>query len=237
MMSSGSKRQWGGKALVSVMLLLRTVALGGCGPKKGTLGGECDDNGCNAYCEDGSRCDNSSNTCVADTTRSAPSGPPTGCNFNGTDSRCSAGQTAYQCLGGTTPGSETSVPGCAYVSMLDSENALYCCTPTCTLRESQWCERSATYICSGSALPQDVDPSAACVVRTSYWGFAEYCCAAPNTCFVWRDLQSDCTRDEELRLCAGVAPAAETCQASASDAGGLRAYCCKQNIGDAGDAG
>ncbi|MEO8876140.1 MAG: hypothetical protein ABI461_11175 [Polyangiaceae bacterium] len=211
----------------------------GCSTPDGSQGGRCKQGCNNNYCDDG-ECDNTTNTCVSSL---GPQTPPTGCNFNGADSRCASGQIGYQCLGGSTPAlGGSDVPGCTYASQIDSSgNALYCCTPSCEERATPRCgASSSTSICSGPATPEDGHPSTTCIALFGYWGITEYCCAPADTCFAGPPdvfLEPECSPDK-LTLCTGSATPSQagvTCAAIALDGGaGVSGYCCSPPISDAG---
>jgi len=233
--SSNGNRQWFGRVFVALVLFA------GCSTPDGSQGGRCKQGCNNNYCDSGLECDNTTNTCVSSI---GPQTPPTGCNFNGADSRCGTSQIGYDCENGSTPSlSGYDVPGCTKGSADTDETTLYCCTPSCEERLPPRCGApSATSICSGTATPDDGDASTSCVALLGYWGFTEYCCAPADTCFTGPSdvsLESECSPDE-LTLCTGSAAPSQpggTCSAIALDAGtGVTGYCCTPSIDDAGSS-
>lgn len=232
--SSKSNRRWLGRLLVALILFA------GCSKPDGSQGGQCKQGCNNNYCNDGLECDNGTNTCV---TSVGTQSTPTGCNFNGSDSRCGAGQIGYDCENGSTPSlSGYDVPGCAKGPADTDETTLYCCTPSCEERLPPRCGAgSTTSICSGDASPENGDASTSCITLLGYWGINEFCCAPADTCFKGPSdmFFGPACSSGELTLCTGSATPSQsggTCSAVAFDAGaGVGGYCCSAIDNDGSD--
>jgi hypothetical protein len=224
-----------GPCVVGLFLLSRTISFTvGCGPATGAQGGKCNDNGCNTYCDPGLQCDNTSNTCVADSTQGGPSTPPVGCEEL-LDDACGA-NVGYRCYGGSVP------KGTCTANSADSGATTYCCAPQCQVVDNDpACSSPATtYWCDDPLTPESVDAAATtCLQFPPAYRAHTYCCAPGDTCFAGpTDLMVPCAGPSAPVFCTGEAmpPSWQGCSTAAFDAGpGLQSFCCADGA-DGGDA-
>jgi hypothetical protein len=234
-------RLWPGRAILFAILLSRGVSWTvAChqDPDPGTLGGKCEDNGCNTYCNSGLHCDNESDTCVSgdpgylyeSPTVSGPS--VSGClesSYSAPSSNPCASGTHYECEGDASPSGS-----CTMASESDSGTTEYCCAPTCTPWSGVFvlCRApGAEYACDDPLTPP-VDASTRCFTPGPVTGGHLYCCAPDDVCFPGSNLDDllGCPTFSGQVYCTGsAAPNSSTaCVVATEDAGqGIRGYCCE----------
>lgn len=235
-LSSGSHSVRVGRRFLALLLVSRTVGFGvGCGPAAGSLGGECQDNGCNASCDGGLQCDNRNNTCIDPSAGSIPPSPP--CSSTDT-TLCpgAAGTQAYLCTSDASPDPWGFVD-CAPKGPLKGET-LFCCTPHpgCERTTGGSCEGpSVGFLCTGSATPDWDAGQSLCASYVAISVFTGYCCVSEGECFgAISGVQ--CAGFATPYYCAGSAtpPVGDSgvlcTPVKANDGGdsGLMGYCCQR---------
>jgi len=255
--SPGVHRVSPGRLFLGGLLLLRTVAItSACGPSPGEAGGRCKDNGCNTYCDSGSVCDNSTNTCVAGAPVTSSGLAPPICTFAPSSPTCAAGQSSYTCPAGANLW-EVRNDKCAQ-TVVDKEGvATYCCPrpPPCVAdTQSQCASPAVSYTCIDPATPGDggltlpgdsgpvpdaeTDASLGCVVLGPGSGGHDYCCASGDTCFAGPAgyFALLCASMADQLFCLGSAKPPAGCVPGPLEYGGtgVRGYCCDADAGDAG---
>jgi hypothetical protein len=227
-------------ALLFLLILSRVVEFtSGCGPKAGTQGGKCNDNGCNTYCDDGLQCDNASNTCVSGGGDVGLA--PQNCTTLLDSFDCAPG-LLETCIEGTTPDPVWN-GACTLGKKGDTGDAVFCCDttkPFCLSVGSDCPSPSAGYYCHDLPAPP-LSAGTQCAFDFANDAGVALCCASEDTCFAGSASAAamDCAVNETEIFCTGpsASPFSPECRPvtsrSGSFANAAQGYCCPGG-GDAG---
>lgn len=168
------------KGVVLLLLVRCATFSAGCGPKDGSIGGKCRDDGCHTYCDVGS-CDNQSDTCVAP---GSGTGTPAVVCEEVPNPSCGE-RLGFRCPPDAAPNVYAST---CDVSSSDADGGTsYCCDDpergTCATDDAAPCPGpSSSYQCTGYASP-DASTSTDCFMLNASTSSAHFCCAPHDTCF------------------------------------------------------
>lgn len=188
----------------------------GCKPPDGAPGGDCKDNGCNLYCDNG--------PCNMETERCEPGGdtPPLEGFCKVLPDVCAADEQGWTCTDGVVP-DEKAKDDCRQTD----DAGTWCCRYSCALVDASLCGApTTTYSCTADKTPLD---AGGCVVVLDNGSLDfQSCCVEGDTCFTLPNRSWECDAGAVATYCGGNAPVPnEGCTTLRGNSlSGLRAFCC-----------